>query len=120
MAKTFSHKHLLPTNIGRADRGAWIKGFNDRRAGKTLDQCPYPAGLISRYGRKWQSGWESADTQVKYGKLRTTAAPTALDVLRRIVAAWESVPEDAQVPEAINVDELWDTARFVIDGAQGR
>jgi hypothetical protein len=35
--------------------------------------------------------------------------------LRTIVTAWESVPENVQVPDEINVDEMWDDARRVLD-----
>lgn len=53
-------------------------------------------------------------------KLVEDAAPSLLKALERIVTAWESVPEDAQVPEEINVNELWDQARDAINQAYGR
>lgn len=34
--------------------------------------------------------------------------------LRAIVAAWEAVGPMEQVPESINVDELWDAARVAL------
>lgn len=34
--------------------------------------------------------------------------------LAAIVEAWESIPENIQVPEEINVNELWDEARAAL------
>jgi butyrate kinase len=39
-------------------------------------------------------------------------------ILATIVAAWESVPENVQVPDEINVDEMWDEARRVLGRPQ--
>jgi hypothetical protein len=36
-------------------------------------------------------------------------------IVESLVRAWDSVPENVQVPEEINVDELWAEARDAID-----
>lgn len=35
----------------------------------------------------------------------------AINLLVEVLAAWESIPEDEQVPEAINKCELWDNVK---------
>lgn len=39
-------------------------------------------------------------------------------VIASLVLAWESVPEDVQVPDEINVNELWEEARDAIGRAE--
>jgi hypothetical protein len=40
-------------------------------------------------------------------------------VLKTLVAAWDAVGEDEQIPESLNVIELWDGARATVAKAEG-
>lgn len=48
------------------------------------------------------------------------AAPELLKALKIIVGQWESLPETIQVPDLININEMWDAARSIIARAEGR
>jgi hypothetical protein len=48
------------------------------------------------------------------------AAPDLLAALKRIVAAWESIDQDTQVPDEINDDDAWIRAATAIARAEGR
>jgi hypothetical protein len=48
------------------------------------------------------------------------AAPDLLRCLKVLLEAWEAVPPTVQVPEEINVDEIWDNVRFAIAKAEGK
>lgn len=55
------------------------------------------------------------------GNLRLIlAAPAMLKALRKLVANWDAVSTDVQVPDEINVDEDWDAARAALAQAEGR
>lgn len=41
-----------------------------------------------------------------------------LAMLRRIVDAWESVPEDVQVPDEINENQMWEDANELLDSLE--
>jgi hypothetical protein len=41
-----------------------------------------------------------------------------LRILKQMVAAWESIPEDTPVPDEINVNEMWDEAKAIIAEAE--
>lgn len=43
-----------------------------------------------------------------------------LDALKAIVAAWDAVDPNVQVPDEINDDDLWEDARAAIAKAEGR
>lgn len=50
-----------------------------------------------------------------------TVTPETVEKLRSalaaIISAWESVPKAEQVPEALDIDELWDNARVALSEA---
>lgn len=41
-----------------------------------------------------------------------------LSILEVIVSAWDSIPETSQVPDEINVDPIWESARKAIMDAK--
>lgn len=47
------------------------------------------------------------------------AAPELLHALKSVLAAWKSVPGNAQVPDEINDDDLWEMIESAIDKAEG-
>lgn len=40
-----------------------------------------------------------------------------LTTLKTLLAAWDAIPDDEVVPEAINEPDLWETARDLLDRA---
>lgn len=49
------------------------------------------------------------------------AAPDLLAALKTVVAKWDSIPEDVQVPDEINDDDdwQWDQARAALEKVKG-
>jgi hypothetical protein len=50
--------------------------------------------------------------------VRAEVAERLLAALKQIVADWDSVPVNLQVPDAINEDRHWDAARAAIRNAE--
>jgi len=38
-------------------RGAYMKGVHARRAGRSIDACPYPADPTKTWRRAWRLAW---------------------------------------------------------------
>lgn len=65
--------------------------------------------------------WDDLDyAQKKEFDRLETQRDELLRVLKRILADWESVPEDAQVPDEINDNDHWDAVRAVIAQTEGK
>jgi hypothetical protein len=52
--------------------------------------------------------------------LLIAAAPDMLEILKTIVTAWESIPENDLVNEEMNEDGMWHAARAAIAKATGK
>ena len=59
-------------------------------------------------------------TQMEANARLISAAPELFDALKALLADWQAVDPDEQVPDAINVDGHWEAARAAIAKAEGR
>jgi hypothetical protein len=102
--------------------GPWIAEFfpNDDEDGPAAEGDVYYTGEFFRV-------LDVDDDPVEYISLSRAsnarliaAAPEMLEALKTILADWEAIPEDEQVPDEINVNEHWDAVRAAIAKAEGK
>jgi hypothetical protein len=93
------------------------KSLHDIILGYVIPGAGHPIVIATVFGddERPPASQREADSNARL----IAAAPCLLAALKQLVADWESVPENARVPDEINTDEHWDAARSAIKKAMG-